>query len=67
MIGSHESFFVLHEKLARQIWAKWDRNDPDRPTVEMLVTAGELEDRRKLAAWEVKRAAWAAAQNKVKT
>ena len=60
------SFFTLHEKLAREAWAKWDRNDPNRPTVAMLLQAGELEDCRKIAAWEVKRAAWAAAQNKVK-
>jgi hypothetical protein len=59
MTDISEPFFALHEKLAREALAKWDRNDPHRPTVEMLVAAGELEDRRKLAAWEAKRAVWA--------
>lgn len=48
----------------RQTWAKWDRNDPNRPTVEILVAAGALEDRRKLAMYEMRRAAWAAQKEK---
>ena len=59
-------FFALHEKLARKAWSEWDRNDPNRPTVDMLIAAGELEDRRKLAAWDVKRAAWKVAVWKAK-
>jgi hypothetical protein len=47
-------FFILHAQLARKAWAEWNRSDPYRPTIDMLIAAGELEDRRKIAAYEAR-------------